>query len=68
MRLPDNRDDTGELLTIIQACQISNLGESSVRRIATKAGAVRKIGKSYRIRRDVFLQYIDSQYSQIPTP
>ena len=68
MRLPDYRDNTGEMLTIVQACQIFNLGESSIRKIAAEAGAVRKIGRSYRIKKDVFLQYIDSQYSQIPTP
>ena len=37
-------------------CQVANLGEQTVRRIAKESGAVRKIGKSYRIRKDVFMQ------------
>ena len=63
LRLPDNRDGTGELLTLTQACQIFNLGEQTVRRLAAESGAVRKIGKSYRIRKELFLQHIDNQYS-----
>lgn len=68
LRLPDNRNDAGELLTITQACRVFNLGESSVRRIATQAGAVRKIGRNYRIKKDVFMKYIDKQYSANPSP
>lgn len=66
MRLTGNSDSAGDLLTITQMCQAANLGEQTVRRIAQEAGAVRKIGKSYRIRKEVFLKYIDSEYSQAP--
>lgn len=37
-------------ITLQQACAESNLGSGTVRRLAEEAGAVRKIGKSYRIK------------------
>jgi hypothetical protein len=50
----------GELLTLPQTCEVSNLGMSTVRKIAQESGAVRKIGRSVRIKRAVFFDYIDS--------
>lgn len=58
-----NRDDCGELITVEQASRTSNLGLTTVRKLATEAGAVRKIGKSYRINRRVFFEYIELMYS-----
>lgn len=50
MNLAKNRNQDGTLITLTQACQESNLGATSVRKIAEEAGAVRKIGRSYRIK------------------
>lgn len=58
-----NRDENGELITLVQTCQSSNLGITTVKRLAKEAGAVRKIGKSYRINRKVFFEYIELMYS-----
>lgn len=58
-----NRNEQGELITLEQTCQSSNLGITTVRRLAAEAGAVRKIGKSYRINRKVFFEYIELMYS-----
>lgn len=58
-----NRNEQGELITLQQTCQSSNLGVTAVRRLAAEAGAVRKIGKSYRINRRVFFEYIELMYS-----
>lgn len=66
MLVPVNRDDSGELLTVSQTCRISNLGQSTVRRIARESGAIRRIGKCYRIRREDFMNYIDSQCAANP--
>lgn len=46
-----------------QACTLANLGSSTVRKLASDAGAVRKIGKSYRINRKVFFEYIEKIYA-----
>lgn len=64
MNLAKNRSQSGELLTLQQACELSNLGSTTVRRLASEAGAVRKIGKSYRIKREPFFLYIDSAYAE----
>lgn len=39
----------GELVTVEQMAETSNLGVSTVRRIAEEAQAVRRIGRIYRI-------------------
>lgn len=51
------------LLTIEQACEVTNLGRTKLRQLADESGAVRKIGKSYRIRIDVLLDYVDREYA-----
>lgn len=58
-----NRDDQGELITVEQASRASNLGLTTVKRIAAEAGAGRKIGKSYRINRKIFFEFIEAMYS-----
>lgn len=59
MNLSTNRDENGELVTLDQMCMLVNLGRNTVRNMASSAGATRKIGKSYRIRKDIFLNYIE---------
>ena len=53
----------GELVTVEQMAETSNLGVSTVRRIAEEAQAVRRIGRIYLINRQVFLNYIEQIYS-----
>ena len=54
MKALRNRNANGELLTMTQACEASNLGKTTVRKIAEEAGAARKIGRSYRINKKLF--------------
>ena len=51
------------MVTVEQMAETSNLGVSTVRRIAEEAQAVRRIGRIYRINRRVFLNYIEQIYS-----
>lgn len=60
----ERKNREGELVTLIQACELANLGSSTVRKLAKEAGAVRKIGKSYRIKKSVFFDYIESVYAE----
>lgn len=64
MNLAKNRNQDGALITLVQACQESNLGATAVRKIAEEAGAVRKIGRSYRIKKSIFFDYIEKVYAQ----
>ena len=41
MKALRNRNANGELLTMTQACEASNLGKTTVRKIAEEAGAAR---------------------------
>ena len=52
----------GELINLNQACEITNLGANTIRNLAAEAGAGRKIGKSYRIKKEVLLNYIDKNF------
>ncbi len=52
------------LITLTQACQESNLGATAVRKIAEESGAVRKIGRSYRIKKSIFFDYIENVYAE----
>lgn len=63
MNLARNRDNDGELLTIQQMCQLSNLGQTTVRRLAEESKSVRHIGRAYRINRKKFFEYIETMYS-----
>ena len=58
-----NCNANGELLTLPQGCEASNLGRTTVRRIAEEAGAARKIGRAYRINRKIFFDFIEENYS-----
>lgn len=48
-----------ELLTLQQACECTSLGRTKLREIAREAQAERKIGRSYRVRKDILLNYIE---------
>lgn len=50
----------GVFLTIEGACTLTNLGRNTVRRLARECNAARKIGKSFRINRQILLDYIDT--------
>lgn len=52
-----------ELLTIEDACEITSLGKTKVRELANDSKTVLKIGKSYRIKKADFLDYINKTYS-----
>ena len=58
-----NRNKYGEIITLQQACEETNLCAHTVRKIAKESGAALKIGKSYRIIRNVFLEYIYKNYT-----
>lgn len=58
-----NCNQYGELITLPQTCEESNLGMATVRRIAEEAGAVRRIGRCYRINRKIFFDFIEQMYS-----
>lgn len=58
------RDFNGELLTIPQMAECINSGTSTVRRLAKEAGAVRRIGRSYRINKKILLEYIEVTCSE----
>lgn len=53
----------GELLTVAQMAEVSNLGVTTVRKVAEEAQAIRRIGRCYRINKGVFLNYIEQMYS-----
>lgn len=56
-------NNVGELVTLKQMCELSNLGMNRVRILAEESGALRKIGKSVRVKPKVFFDYIDKEYS-----
>ncbi len=58
-KLSEQTDD-GIFITIEAASRLTNLGRNTVRKLAQEGNAARKIGKSFRINRQVFLNYIDS--------
>lgn len=59
MNLSTKREQKAELLTIQQACEVTSLGKTKLRELASDAGAVRKIGRNYRVRKDILLNYIE---------
>lgn len=63
MNTPKNRSsDKAVLLTVDQVCDLVNLGATTVRKIARESGAERKIGRSYRIHKTTFFNYIEALY------
>ena len=63
LRETKQKNYSGELLTVKQMCELSNLGINRVRTLAEESGSLRKIGKSVRIRPKVFFDYLDKEYS-----
>lgn len=63
MNKSTNRDATGRLLTIKQMAELSNLGISTVRKVAVESRSVRKIGRCVRINCEQFLSFIEENYS-----
>lgn len=55
-----NKTEDAVFITIEMASQMTNLGKNTVRRLANEGNAARKIGKSYRINKQIFLKYVDS--------
>lgn len=62
MTIRTNSDPAGELLTVTQAQAITNLGKNTILKLARESGAVRKIGRSYRIKKDILLDYIENNF------
>lgn len=60
----DSQNPQGELLTVRQVAFESNLGITTVRRLAREAEAVVRIGKSVRIKRRKFFDYVDATYTE----
>lgn len=50
---------SGTYVKIPQIAEDCNLGIATVRKIASKAGAVRKFGRCVRVNREQFLQFIE---------
>ena len=52
--------DRANFITLETACELTSLGKNTVRNLAAQCRAVRKIGKSYRINKEILLDYVDS--------
>lgn len=63
MNLSKNRNINGELITMQQGCEITNYGLNTVRKLAEESGTLVKFGRTCRIRRSDFLDYIYNKYS-----
>lgn len=64
MHKADNRNYDGDLLTIQQACERTNLGRVTLMRIAKEAGAIRRIGNQIvRVDRGLLLKHINNEYA-----
>ncbi len=53
----------GNLITVQQTCELSNLGRTTVLRLAKESGSMRKIGRCVRIEREEFFNYIKREYA-----
>ena len=63
MNRAEFRNNLGELITVNQACEMINLGRTRVRQLAEESGAAVKIGRCYRIKRQLFLEYVEQTFS-----
>lgn len=63
MHLRKVENALGQYITVDQACQETNLGRTTVRKLATEADAMRKIGRCSRIHRKKFFDYIEKKYA-----
>lgn len=52
--------DEAIFITLESACKLTNLGRTTIRRLAEECKAARKVGKCYRINKEILLNYIDS--------
>lgn len=55
-----NSNPEAELITVEMACKLTNLGRNSVRKLSEDARAGLKIGKCYRIKKTIFLNYLNT--------
>ncbi len=62
MNKSKNRNFKGELLTYQQTAEKSNIGISTVMKLARESGALIKIGRIARVDWNVFYNYITSVY------
>ena len=53
-----------ELVTKYQMAECINMGITTVCKLAEEAGAVRKIGRNYRINKKILLSYIEKMYAE----
>ena len=51
-----------ELITKKQTCTLANLGKDTVMRLAKEANAIVRIGRSVRIIRKKFFDYLEEKY------
>lgn len=63
MNKRESNNTRGELVTVNQMAETCNLGTSTTRKIAEESGSMRHIGRSVRINRRIFLDYIEAIYS-----
>lgn len=61
MKKKEVQNILGTFITLNQAAGEINASISTTRKIANKSGAVIHIGRCYRINREVFLNYVNSQ-------
>lgn len=52
-----------KLVTVQQICEDSNLGRTTVMRLAKESGSLRKIGRNVRIDREQFFDFIEREYA-----
>lgn len=53
---------SAELITKKQTCALANLGKDTVMRLAEEANAIIRIGRSVRIIRKKFFDYLEETY------
>ena len=56
----ENDRDIPVFITLDAASQLCSLSRNTVRKRAKECNAARKIGKSFRINRKIFVEYLDS--------
>lgn len=59
-----NGDNNGFLITVFQAAALINSGTATARRLAEESGAVRRIGRNYRINKQIYLDYIEQMHAE----
>jgi hypothetical protein len=50
----------GKYLTILQTCDLTNLGRGTIRKLAEESGAKRKIGNRFMVEQATLLNYIET--------